>query len=86
MGTIDIIIGKVTAVHVADGALMDGLLIVAKTQSIARCGYYKYAVIGETFDMIIPNMSQDVLYKFKGDVARNRQRNIESREDGFAQK
>lgn len=86
MGTIDIVIGKVTAVHVADGVLTDGLLDVAKTQSIARCGYYKYAVIRETFDMIIPNTSQDVLYEFKGDVARNRQRNIESGEEEFAQK
>ncbi|KAJ5766778.1 uncharacterized protein N7511_004394 [Penicillium nucicola] len=85
MGTVDIIIGKVIAVHVADEVLTDGILDVAKTQPIARCGYYKYAVIRETFDMIIPNMSKDVLYGLEGNAARNRQRNVESGEEGFQQ-
>jgi len=54
MGTVDIIIGKVIGVHIADDAITDGKLDVRKTQPIARCGYYQYAVIKETFDMVIP--------------------------------
>ncbi|KAJ5306362.1 hypothetical protein N7508_005377 [Penicillium antarcticum] len=45
----------------------------------------EYAVLRETFDMIIPNMSKDVLYGLEGNAARNRQRNVESGEEGFQQ-
>jgi hypothetical protein len=41
-------------VHIADWAITDGLLDIRKTKPIARCGYYQYAVIEDTFDMIIP--------------------------------
>lgn len=58
MGTVDIIIGKVVAVHIADWALTDGILDVRKTMPIARCGYYQYAVIKETFEMMIPGDSE----------------------------
>lgn len=58
MGTVDIIIGKVVAVHIADWALTDGILDVRKTMPIARCGYYQYAVIKETFEMVIPGDSE----------------------------
>ncbi|KFZ24126.1 hypothetical protein V502_01405 [Pseudogymnoascus sp. VKM F-4520 (FW-2644)] len=71
MGTVDIVIGKVIGVHIADGVLTDGLLDIKKTQPIARCGYYQYAVVRETFEMIIPNMSQDVLYGLEGNAAKN---------------
>lgn len=56
MGTVDIVIGRVVAVHIRDDVLTDGKLDVSKTQPIARCGYFQYAVIRETFEMIIPGM------------------------------
>lgn len=55
MGTVDVVIGRVIGVHIADDVLTDGILDVKKTQPIARCGYYQYAVVRETFDMVIPS-------------------------------
>ncbi|PYH86227.1 hypothetical protein BO82DRAFT_418622 [Aspergillus uvarum CBS 121591] len=75
MGTVDIVIGKVIGVHIADSVLTDGLLDIKKTQPIARCGYYQYTVVKDTFEMIIPNMSADVLYGLEGNAARNRSKN-----------
>lgn len=72
MGTVDVIIGKVVGVHVADAVLTDGLLDIRKTQPIARCGYYEYAVVRETFEMIIPG-SGDVNYGLEGSVAKHRE-------------
>jgi flavin reductase (DIM6/NTAB) family NADH-FMN oxidoreductase RutF len=54
MGTVDIVIGKVIAVHIKDEVMTDGILDVKKTLPIARCGYLQYTVIRDTFDMIIP--------------------------------
>ena len=54
MGSVDIIIGRVIGIHISDSVLTDGLVDVAKTMPIARCGYWQYAVIRETFEMMIP--------------------------------
>ncbi|GMG38593.1 unnamed protein product [Aspergillus oryzae] len=85
MGTVDIVIGKVIGVHIADEVLTDGLLDIKKTQPIARCGYYQYTVVRDTFEMIIPNMSADVLYGLEGNAARNRQKNEENEESSSNQ-
>ncbi|KAF4964444.1 hypothetical protein FSARC_7630 [Fusarium sarcochroum] len=58
MGTVDVVIGRVIAVHIRDDILTDGKLDIAKTQPIARCGYFQYAVVRETFEMIIPGMDE----------------------------
>jgi len=58
MGTVDIIIGKVIGVHISDDVLTDGKLDITKTMPIARCGYYQYAVIKETFAMVIPGNNE----------------------------
>ncbi|KAJ5112030.1 hypothetical protein N7532_000075 [Penicillium argentinense] len=71
MGTVDVVIGRVVAVHIRDEVLTDGLLDVAKTQPIARCGYYQYTVVRETFEMVIPGMSEDVLYGLEGSARKN---------------
>ncbi|BGP50056.1 hypothetical protein JCM10450v2_005964 [Rhodotorula kratochvilovae] len=55
MGTVDIVIGRVVGIHIAPWALSpEGLLDVRKTQPIARCGYWQYTVVRETFEMVIP--------------------------------
>ena len=54
MGTVDIIIGKVVAVHIKNEVLTDGKLDILITEPIARCGYYQYAVIRDIFEMKIP--------------------------------
>jgi len=58
MGSVDIIIGKVIGVHIAEDVLTDGKLDITKTLPIARCGYYEYAVIKETFEMAIPGNNE----------------------------
>ncbi|PSR85693.1 hypothetical protein BD289DRAFT_368183 [Coniella lustricola] len=75
MGTVDVVIGRVIAVHIADDVLTDGILDVKKTQPIARCGYYQYAVVRETFDMVIPSSGESgasLLSGLEGSVKRNR--------------
>lgn len=54
MGSASIVIGKVLAIHIDEDVLTDGILDIRKTQPIARCGYYQYAVIRDTFEMKIP--------------------------------
>lgn len=65
-GTVDIIIGKVEAIHIADEVLTNGMLDVRKTMPIARCGYYQYAVVRDTFEMKIPGNSQATLNGLEG--------------------
>lgn len=75
MGTVDVVIGRVVAVHIADEVLTDGILDVRKTLPIARCGYYQYAVIRDTFEMIIPGNGQadeDILGGLEGSTRKNR--------------
>ncbi|KAF4548891.1 Hypothetical protein D9617_24g016040 [Elsinoe fawcettii] len=73
MGTVDIIIGKVVAIHIADDALTDGILDVSKTKPIARCGYYQYAVIEKTFEMIVPGSNKMLLSGLEGSSKANRE-------------
>lgn len=75
MGSVDVIIGKVVAVHIKNEVLTDGVLDVKKTLPIARCGYYQYTVIRETFEMIIPSNDQvghDVLSGLEGSIHKHR--------------
>lgn len=76
MGTVDVVIGRVVAVHIADEVLTDGILDIKKTQPIARCGYYQYAVVRETFDMIIPSSGQwgeDILSGLEGSTRKHKE-------------
>lgn len=75
MGTVDVVIARVVAVHIADEVLTDGILDVKKTLPIARCGYYQYTVVRETFDMVIPSSGQlgeDILGGLEGSTKLNR--------------
>lgn len=76
MGTVDVVIARVVAVHVADDALTDGMLDVRKTQPIARCGYYQYAVVRDTFEMVVPTgggeMGDALLSGLEGSASKNR--------------
>lgn len=71
-GTVDVIIGKVVAVHIDDDMITDGKLDVKKTLPIARCGYYEYAVVRETFEMVIPGMNEATLAGLEGSVKRSK--------------
>lgn len=76
MGTVDVVIGKVVGVHVDDAVLTEGKLDVRKTRPIARCGYYEYAVVEDTFDMVIPGNSKDTLYGLEGSASQNTEAGI----------
>ncbi|OJJ87971.1 flavin reductase family protein [Aspergillus glaucus CBS 516.65] len=70
MGTVDVVIGKVVGVHVDDRVLTDGKIDVRKTKPIARCGYFEYAVVQDTFEMVIPG-GKEILYGLEGSAKRN---------------
>ena len=71
MGTVDIVIGKVVAVHVDDKVLTNGLIDIAKTMPIARCGYHQYTVVKEVFEMSMPGRPE-TLYGLEGNASKNR--------------
>ncbi|KAJ5909213.1 hypothetical protein N7495_001895 [Penicillium taxi] len=73
MGTVDVVIGKVVAVHIKDEVMTDGILDIKKTKPIARCGYYQYTVVENTFDMIIPGMNEDLLKGLEGNAKHNQE-------------
>ncbi|MBD5604109.1 MAG: flavin reductase family protein [Candidatus Eremiobacteraeota bacterium] len=55
MGTVDVVFGRVVAVHIADDALdANGRLDVLKIRPLARLGYYDYTSIESTFEMAMP--------------------------------
>lgn len=81
MGSVDVVIGRVVAVHISESVLTDGMVDLGKVMPIARCGYYQYAVIREEclFEMVVPGdpkmlvglegnakMSRELLQERKG--------------------
>jgi len=53
-GTVDVVIGRVVAVHIKEEALTNGRVDVKKIKPLARCGYMEYTYIQDTFEMRIP--------------------------------
>jgi flavin reductase (DIM6/NTAB) family NADH-FMN oxidoreductase RutF len=67
MGAVDVVFGKVLAIHIDDAALTpEGLVDVLKIQPIARLGYYDYTVVNNQFRMVIPGGNQAVLAGLEG--------------------
>ncbi|KAK3676404.1 hypothetical protein LTR78_003680 [Recurvomyces mirabilis] len=56
MGSVDVVIGKVAAIHIDEKVLTDGMIDLDKVRPIARCGYHQYTVVRKDtmFEMIIP--------------------------------
>jgi flavin reductase (DIM6/NTAB) family NADH-FMN oxidoreductase RutF len=73
MGSVDVVIGRVVGVHVEPWALTDGKVDVRKTRPIARCGYYEYAVVEDTFEMVIPGDDEALLAGLEGSMKRTRE-------------
>jgi flavin reductase (DIM6/NTAB) family NADH-FMN oxidoreductase RutF len=73
MGAVDVVIGRVVGIHIDEAVLTDGKIDVKKTRPIARCGYYEYAVVTETFEMRIPGEGKAVLGGLEGSVKVNRE-------------
>ncbi len=67
MGTVDIVIGRVIAVHIDDAAFTeDGLVDVLKIRPIARLGYYDYTSIESVFRMEIPTANDEMMRGLEG--------------------
>lgn len=67
MGTVDIIIGRVVAVHIKDEVITeDGRIDIPKIRPIARLGYYDYTVIDHQFEMVIPGDNKDLCAGLEG--------------------
>lgn len=74
MGGVDLVIGKVEGVHIADWALSkEGKLDIGKTKPIARCGYYDYVVLDKTFEMVIPGGDKAILAGLEGNAEQAQQ-------------
>ncbi|KAL4902691.1 hypothetical protein BDW74DRAFT_180393 [Aspergillus multicolor] len=83
MGSVDVIIGRVVGVHISDEAINEqGLLDVRRTEPIARCGYYQYAVIRETFEMVIPGLDESLLKGLEGSARGNRELEERQKKEG----
>ena len=66
MGSVDVVIREVVGIHIKEVVLTDGKIDLRKTQPIARCGYYEYAVVKETFEMIVPGGQKAMLAGLEG--------------------
>ncbi|KIW92277.1 uncharacterized protein Z519_07261 [Cladophialophora bantiana CBS 173.52] len=85
MGTVDVVIGKVVGIHIDNDVLSeDGKIDVSKTQPIARCGYYDYAVVRETFEMIIPGTTEAIRYGMEGNVSKHKAAREAAKEIGVS--
>ena len=67
IATIDIVIGRVVAVHIKDDVIgPDGRVDVLKIRPIARLGYHEYTSIESVFQMIIPGSNELLLAGMDG--------------------
>jgi flavin reductase (DIM6/NTAB) family NADH-FMN oxidoreductase RutF len=73
MGTVDVVFGRVVAVHIDDDYLTpEGLVDVLKIKPLARMGYYDYTYVDNQFSMVIPGNNEAVLAGLEGSPLRAR--------------
>jgi flavin reductase (DIM6/NTAB) family NADH-FMN oxidoreductase RutF len=72
MGTVDVVFGRVVAVHIDDEFIdADGLVDTLKIRPIARMGYFSYTSVESAFTMIMPGDPRG-LAGLEGSAAGNR--------------
>jgi flavin reductase (DIM6/NTAB) family NADH-FMN oxidoreductase RutF len=54
VGTVDIVFGRVLAIHIADDVLTGGRIDIARIRPLARLGYYEYCAVSDVFEMRPP--------------------------------
>jgi flavin reductase (DIM6/NTAB) family NADH-FMN oxidoreductase RutF len=58
-GTVDVVFGKVLAIHIADDYIDEkGMVDVLKMAPLARMGYYEYTHVTSKFSMVIPGNNE----------------------------
>jgi flavin reductase (DIM6/NTAB) family NADH-FMN oxidoreductase RutF len=69
VGTVDVVIGRVVAVHIADHLITaEGRIDVLKARPIARLGYYDYTSVESVFEMRIPGNNRAVAGGLEGNA------------------
>ena len=67
MGTVDVVFGRVVAVHIDDDYLTpEGLVDVLKIKPLARMGYYDYTFVDNKFEMVIGGNNSALLAGLEG--------------------
>ena len=67
MGTVDVVFGRVVAVHIDDAALDErGRVDILRIRPIARLGYYDYTVVDNLFEMVIGGGNPALLAGLEG--------------------
>lgn len=73
MGTVDVVFGRVVAIHIDDEAIDDkGMVDVLKIQPLARMGYFDYTVVDNKFQMVIPGSNRALLAGLEGSAEKQR--------------
>ena len=67
MGSVDVIFGKVIAIHIDDEVIdKNGMIDILKIKPLARMGYYDYTYVDNKFQMVIPGGSKGLLAGLEG--------------------
>lgn len=67
MGTVDVVIGEVLAVHIKDEYIRpDGKLDILKLKPVGRLGYYDYTCVESVFEMVIPGNNEKLIAGMEG--------------------
>jgi flavin reductase (DIM6/NTAB) family NADH-FMN oxidoreductase RutF len=73
MGTVDVVFGRVVAIHIDDEAIDDkGMVDVLKIQPLARMGYFDYTFVDNKFQMVIPGSNRALLAGLEGSAEKQR--------------
>ena len=71
MGTVDVIIGEVLAIHIKDEFITsEGKLDILKIRPLGRLGYYDYTEVNNTFEMVIPGMNEALKAGLEGSASK----------------
>jgi flavin reductase (DIM6/NTAB) family NADH-FMN oxidoreductase RutF len=74
VGTVDVVIGEVLAVHISDEFIMpNGKLDIIRMKPIGRLGYYDYTCIESIFEMVIPGKNENLLAGMEGKSLKQNQ-------------
>lgn len=76
MGSVDVVFGRVVAIHIDDNIITpDGLIDVLKIKPLARMGYYDYTYVDNKFQMVIPGNSKALLAGLEGSADKVKKEN-----------
>ncbi|MGI6025485.1 MAG: flavin reductase family protein [Candidatus Scatomorpha sp.] len=66
-GIIDMVLGRVLEVHIADEVLTDGKVDFMKIKPLGRLGYWDYTYVNEVFSMAVPGLNAKQMASMGGD-------------------